>query len=141
MNQVSIKSLDPQMLPLVQKLYKQHYKSAKAKSNELIYVAYFQSELCGVVRLRTINENRLLTGMLVSPNRRGMGIGHLILQHCRSETLSVDDYCFAYHNLQPLYQQHGFIAVEPSELPISLKQLFDRYSQSGKNLTPMRFSI
>lgn len=141
MKQVMIKQLDPQMLPLVQKLYKQHYKLAKAKSNELIYVAYYQSKLCGAVRLRTLNDNRLLTGMLVVPEFRALGIGHLILEYCRIETLGINDYCFAYHHLQPLYEQHGFVALKPANLPISLKQLFDRYSQSGKRLIPMRFSV
>ncbi len=141
MNRLDIKKLDPLLIPLVQKLYKKHYKSGKAKRDELIYVAYCQSDLCGVVRLRTIDECRLLTGMLVIPEYRKMGIAHLMMKHCINETLNSADYCFAYANLQPFYHQHGFEPVKIEHLPASLKPLFIRYCQSGKDLIPMRFSV
>lgn len=140
MNQLDIKKLDPLMIPLVQKLYKKYYKSGKAKSDELIYVAYWQSELCGVVRLRTVDQYRLLTGMLIIPKYRKIGLAHLMMKHCTNETLNSDDYCFAYSGLQPFYHQHGFELVKTEYLPAPLKQLFIRYSQSGKDLIPMKFS-
>ena len=138
--QITISQLDPQMIPLVQKLYKQHYKSSKAKKDELIFIARRDQELCGVVRLKTIGEYRLLTGMLVIPKYRGFGIGHLLLQHCSKVALNNRDYCFAYSNLEEFYQQHNFRLTPTERLPEPLKKLLLRYSASGKPLSAMHYS-
>ncbi|MDV7106400.1 GNAT family N-acetyltransferase [Vibrio sp. TH_r3] len=137
--QITISRLDPQMIPLVQKLYKQHYKSSKAKKDELIFVARCDQEICGVVRLKTIGHYRLLTGMLVIPKYRRLGIAHLLLQHCTKVTLNSSDYCFAYYNLEAFYQQHNFTLTPKEQLPEPLKNLFLRYSASGKSLSAMHY--
>lgn len=140
MKQLNIVQLNSIALPLVQKLYKQHYKAGKAKSNELIYVAYNDNELCGVVRLRPVEQYRLLTGMLVIPQYRHLGVAHHLMKHCARHTLKKSDYCFAYTHLVPFYNRHHFEIVEPSDLPSQLFSLFQRYSQSGKALTAMQYS-
>lgn len=138
--QINISQLDPQLIPLVQKLYKQHYKSSKAKKDELIFVARLDQELCGVVRLKTIGQYRLLTGMLVIPKYRGLGIGHMLLKHCKKVALNSSDYCFAYRNLEAFYQQHNFTLIPPEQLPEPLKNLLLRYSAGGKSLSAMHYS-
>jgi predicted N-acetyltransferase YhbS len=94
-----------------------------------------------VVRLRTVDRWRLLTGMLVIPAFRGQGTGHALLSHCRSRLLGEGDYCFAYSHLESFYQQHGFVTIEKTALPGTLLPLFERYSRSGKSLIPMKFEV
>lgn len=140
MPQIVITQLEPVKLPLIQKLYKAHYPSAKAKRDEAIFVSYHEQTLCGVVRLRPLDRWRLLTGMLVTPEFRSLGIGHALLQHCH-QLLRDSDYCFAYSHLEPFYRQHGFVSIEADLLPAPLLSLFRRYTRSGKSLIPMKFEL
>lgn len=139
MNELRIETLDPIKLPLVSRLYKAHYPSGKAKKNEQTIVAYHQQQLIGVVRFRPIEQYQLLTGMLVIPEQRGKNFGHALLLHCQQSICNDATYCFAYPHLEDFYQQHGFATVEQSILPACLKQLFERYTGSGKALIPMHY--
>lgn len=139
MTMLRFEQLAPIKLPLIKRFYKQHYPSAKAKSNEAIVVAYQNVQMVGVVRFREIEQYRLLTGMLISPECRGKGFGHQLLAHCQENYLTSTDYCFAYAHLQGLYQQHGFSCIDSTALPANLRSLFDRYSNSGKSLLAMQF--
>lgn len=141
MSHFDIQQLDPLKLPLVQKMYKAHYPSGKAKSSELIYVCYETNKLAGVVRIRAIDSWRLLTGMLVDPAFRGSGIGHALMDHCQANALTHNDYCFAYKHLEHFYSQHGFLTIDSEELPAQLRSLFERYSRSGKSLVPMKYQF
>ena len=139
MNALRIETLDPIKLPLVSRLYKAYYPSGKAKKNETTIVAYAGLQLIGVVRFRPIEQFQLLTGMLVTPELRGKQIGHQLLLHCQQTICNSNTYCFAYPHLEAFYQQHGFASVEPSQLPGSLNQLFNRYTGSGKCLIAMHY--
>ncbi|WP_159656101.1 GNAT family N-acetyltransferase [Vibrio atypicus] len=139
MSVLTIETLDPIKLPLVARLYKQYYPSGKAKKDELTIVGYEQANMVAVVRFRNIEEYRLLTGMLVVPEQREKGFGHQLMAHCREQILTANDYCFAYQHLESFYTQHGFITQQEQQLPNSLKQLFQRYSNSGKKLVAMQY--
>ncbi|WP_084715804.1 GNAT family N-acetyltransferase [Vibrio galatheae] len=135
---MQIETLDPIKLPLVSRLYKAYYPSGKAKKDELTITGSIENQLVAVVRFRTIEQYRLLTGMLVTPDHRGAGLGHQLMAHCTEQVLSEQDFCFAYAHLEAFYTQHGFKTIEVELLPNSLKGLFDRYSLK-KTLIPMQF--
>lgn len=139
MSPLHIEVLDPIKLPLVARLYKSYYPSGKAKKDELILVGYIEQQITSVVRFRHIEEYRLLTGMLVVPDLREKGLGHQLMTHCEQLVLTQHDFCFAYQHLESFYAQHGFQTVEPQQLPNSLKNLFERYSQT-KRLIPMKYA-
>ncbi|MDR9827831.1 GNAT family N-acetyltransferase [Vibrio sp. FNV 38] len=138
MAMLDITPLDPIKLPLVARLYKQHYPS-KPKRDELIIVGYLESQMSAIVRFRTIEQYRLLTGMLITPAYQGKGFGHQLLNYCQGEILTSTDYCFAYEHLSGFYAQHGFRVVEVNALPGALKGLYLRYTASGKKLIPMHY--
>lgn len=139
MPDLKFEHLDPIKQPLLKRFYKQHYPSTKPKSDELTIVAYEGYDMKGVVRFRTIANYRLLTGMAVCETNRGQGIGLQLLRYCQENILQKNDFCFAYSHLQSFYQQAQFERVDIEELPGELKSLFNRYSQSGKNLIAMQF--
>lgn len=139
MSTLRIEILDPVKLPLVTRLYKQHYPSAKAKKDELVIVGYAEQNMVSVVRFRTIEHYRLLTGMLVVPELRDKGLAHQLMAYCQEHVLADRDFCFAYQHLEGFYTQHGFNSVEGTALPNSLKQLFQRYCASGKKLVAMQY--
>jgi N-acetylglutamate synthase-like GNAT family acetyltransferase len=139
MNNVIIAELDPIKVPLVKRFYKEHYPSGKANKSELIYSLTIDNQLLGVVRLRTIEQFRLLTGMAISKEYRGQQLGKQLMDFCEKNTLNEQDYCFAYAHLERFYSRHHFVKVAPQELPNSLKNLFERYTNSGKDLIPMHY--
>ncbi|MDN3678833.1 GNAT family N-acetyltransferase [Vibrio tapetis subsp. quintayensis] len=138
MTTLRFEQLDPIKLPLIKRFYKQHYPS-KPKSDECIITAYSDTSLVGVVRFRPVGQHRLLTGMVISPHFRGQGFATQLLNYCQKNHLTDHDYCFAYTHLQNLYLQHRFSLIEQAELPQNLKDLFERYTSSGKSLLPMQY--
>lgn len=139
MSELKIEVLEPIKLPLVTRLYKAHYPSGKAKKDELTIVGYQRNQLVAVVRFRSLDRFRLLTGMLVVPECRDQGLGHQLMEFCQKNVLGEGDYCFAYEHLESFYSQHGFEVVKMDELPNPLKVLFERYCNSGKKLVGMKF--
>lgn len=126
MNNVIITQLDPVKVPLVKRFYKEHYPTGKANKSELIYSLLLDNELCGVVRFRTIEDNRLLTGMAISKQHRGKQLGSLLMAYCVKHTLTASDYCFAYAHLTNFYSRHKFLQVDPKDLPNGLRVLYER---------------
>lgn len=139
MSKLRIELLEPIKLPLVTKLYKAHYPSGKAKKNETTIVGYLDTQIVAVVRLRTIDPYRLLTGMLVTPDQRGLGFANELMQFCQRHELKEKDYCFAYPHLEQFYLSQGFKKLHSKQLPAPLEQLFNRYTDCGKALIPMQY--
>ena len=134
-----IEVLNPIKLPLVKRLYKAHYPAGRAKRDELIVTAILEGSIIALLRLKTIEQSRLLTGMLVIPEYRGTGVGNALLTHCENTVFNDGDYCFAFNHLERYYTQHGFKTIDSSALPNSLKMAYLRYVDSGKDLIPMQF--
>ena len=139
MNNVIITQLDSVKVPLVKRFYKEHYPTGKANKSELIYSLELDGQLCGVVRFRTIEDARLLTGMAISKEYRGKQLGSKLMDYCVLHTLTEKDYCFAYSHLTNFYNRHQFTQIDPNELPNGLRVLYGRYSNSGKDLIPMHY--
>ncbi|AXN32130.1 GNAT family N-acetyltransferase [Vibrio coralliilyticus] len=135
---MQIETLDPIKLPLVSRLYKAHYPSGKAKKDELTIVGSIDQQIVSLVRFRNIEQFRLLTGMLVIPEYRGSGLGHQLMGYCAQHVLLEHDFCFAYAHLETFYAQHNFKTIDASQLPNSLKGLFERYSLK-KQLVAMKY--
>jgi len=141
MNNVIIEELDPIKLPLVKRFYKEHYPSGRANRSELIFTLSIDNTLQGIVRFKTIERFRLLTGMVINTSNRGTGLGHALMEFCRVNTLTSADYCFSFRHLESFYAAHGFKAIETENLPSELKNLYERYCKSGKDLIPMHFHL
>lgn len=136
-NQLDIKVLDPQMMPLVKPIYKAHYPSARPNKSEVIVVAYLESKIIGLVRFKPLDPYFLLTGMLVIPEYRGLGIGHQLLAFCRQEILNQKYFCFSYQHLERFYGQHGFSSQ--AKIPSFIQSRFEKYKAQGKALVCMGY--
>lgn len=134
-----IEVLNPIKLPLIKKLYKAHYPAGRAKKDELIITVCSEGSILALLRMKTIEASRLLTGMLVVPQARGTGVGKALLAHCEENIFRPGDYCFAFMHLESYYSLYGFKAIDSSALPNSLKMAYQRYVDSGKDLIPMQF--
>ncbi len=134
-----IEVLNPIKLPLIKRLYKAYYPAGRAKRDELIITASSEGTIVALLRLKTIEASRLLTGMLVVPESRGTCVGKTLLEHCEQNVFRDGDYCFAFIHLNSYYSQYGFKTIDSSKLPNALKMAFQRYVDSGKDLIPMQF--
>jgi len=79
-NTIRIERLDPIKLPLVKKLYKSYYPSAKAKTDEQVIVAYQEHQMVGLVRFKP-TVIALLTP-IYRPFMRSMVLRRLSLMSC-----------------------------------------------------------
>jgi N-acetylglutamate synthase-like GNAT family acetyltransferase len=141
MNNLTFLELEPIKLPLVAKLYKDHYPAGKPKRGETIIIVKADHTLIGAVRFQPTQDAQLLTGMLIHPDFRGLGIGHQLLQHCKQQISATNCYCFSFPHLTSFYQQHHFEEISENQLPESLRDRFIRYVESGKQLHSLQFMI
>lgn len=136
---LQFEQIAPLKLPLIKRFYKRHYPSTKPKSNELMIAAYQHGEIKALVRFRTVAHYRLLTGMAVTSDVRGQGIGYQLLLYCKQNIMKHMDYCFAYPHLTSFYGKGNFHTLDPEQLPSELRALLQRYQANGKNLIPMQY--
>ncbi|OAN16358.1 acyltransferase [Photobacterium jeanii] len=139
MNKLSFHILEPLRFPLINRIYKQFYPAGKAKKDEVIWVGEDEKQIISCVRFKTIEDTHLLTGMLVIPEYRGIGISEQLLSATLTHIETKPCYCFAFSHLVPLYQKAQFEVIETHELPHFLASRIARYSASGKDLVPMRY--
>ncbi|PSW59288.1 GNAT family N-acetyltransferase [Photobacterium leiognathi] len=139
MNEIIYRQLDPIRLPVVNKIYKDFYPAGKAKRDESIWVAESNNSIVASVRFKSIDDVQLLTGMLVTPEYRLKGIANELIKASHSQIMQKTCYCFAFQELEKLYQKSGFVTIEAEALPNNIKQRFFRYANSGKHLIPMLF--
>lgn len=141
MEKLEFQQIEPLKFPLIQRFYKQHYPTSKPKRDEKTIIARstISNNIVTCVRFRQVDQYQLLTGMAVSTEFRGLGIGNALMTYCKSRDLNSQVYCFAYTHLEEFYQRHGFISCFKENLPPALKVLFQRYTNSGKSLVPMQY--
>lgn len=126
-------------MPLVKPFYKAHYPSGRPSKSETIVVAYVENTLVASVRFKPIAPYWLMTGMLVAPQYRQLGIGHKLLQYCQQFLMNDGYYCFAYQHLEGFYQQHNFKTLGAEQLPAILATRIENYQAKGKSLIAMQY--
>lgn len=140
MSQLHYNQLNPIRLPIVNKLYKELYPAGKAKRDEIIWVGESKQGIICCVRFKQIGDIQLLTGMLVKLEYRNQKIASQLLQQVKKQIEKAPCYCFAFQELEKLYQQAGFITLASQQLPNDLRQRFERYCNSGKKLIAMQYN-
>ncbi|MGS0725350.1 GNAT family N-acetyltransferase [Shewanella sp. 0m-11] len=137
----------------VKKFYRQHMPYARLLQKESVCVLtqadpnldsfdeidsfgeITSSKIIASARIRPIGQLAILTGMLVHPDFRGQGIGHLLMRELKSAISGGNTYIFALAHLQGFYAQHGFCAV--SSAPNDIEQLFLKYQGDDERLVLM----
>ena len=125
--------------PLVNRFYKNHYPSGKAKRDEIIWIGESSQALICAVRFQCYADYQLMTGMAVHSEHRNQGIASALLKATQSQLKERSCYCFAFSHLSAFYQTHGFKIIDTQELPSDLRPRFERYNQHGKTLIAMQY--
>lgn len=127
--------LPPIKYPLAGKYYQAHGMSGRVSSNNIVTIARNNGDIVGVARLAPINDYKLLTGVHVDKQHRGLGVAsELINLLTYQQTVA---YSFAFSHLQPFYEQLGFQLITPDCLPCELAQRFNAYVKQGRKIIAM----
>ena len=86
--------------------------------------------MIAVVRFKSVEENRLLTGMLVVPEFRSQGLAHQLMSYCEQHVLQRGFLFLPIQNLKAFISSMVCHALFGS-LPNTLRGLFERYSQKN----------
>ncbi|MDP2560480.1 GNAT family N-acetyltransferase [Psychrobium sp. 1_MG-2023] len=121
--------------PLANKFYASEKARAKARNNELIWVAKFQHTIVACAKLSPVDNHWLLTGVHVCSAYRQQGIAQrLITLLCQEQPII---YTFALSHLASFYQHLGFQHIKPQQLPCELAQRFNAYLKQGRKIIVM----
>lgn len=126
---------------LVDALYAAHGSSAKARPDDLFFLAFFNDDLIGCVRF-CIEENvPLLRTMRIADSWKRKKIGLALLKdfaaYLDSEKIS-NVFCLPYSHLPGFYGNIGFEMVSEKETPLFLLERLKGYKAKGLDCLIMR---
>ncbi|RJG49386.1 GNAT family N-acetyltransferase [Motilimonas pumila] len=125
-----VQLLPPLEYPLVNRLYKSHYKPGKLSGSNSAYVLRHpeKGNIVACVKLNLYPEYWFLSSLLVLPPYRRLGLAGLLLKGALSQLPSHHPvYCFAQPQLAPIYLAQGFTLVADDFLPADLRARIGKY--------------
>lgn len=124
----------------VNKFYRSQKHKGSASGDEQVFVAWDTSEtentLIGAVRLVPYEDYFWLRSLYIHEDLRGHGLGHELLRTVQNQ-ITLPIHCFPYGHLNSFYSKAGYVDTPKPELPQSLQQLYDRYSNKDESLLIM----
>ncbi len=126
----------------VKLFYRRHLPYARPNKKERILTLSSSdpasdTEILAAVRLRTIGQFTLLTGMLVAPDYRGQQLAHQLMQILNKALEKEMTFLFALPHLAPFYRQYGFVSQH--QAPKDIEQLYQKYNSKHKPLILMTY--
>ena len=125
-SQIQFIELEKIKYPLINQFYKQFYKKGSASKDEAVFILKRQTILCSV-KLKTLEQALLLTGVATATNERGKGYASLLISKLIQQC-STPIYCFPYLHLENFYQQLGFKQLAIEQAPESISKQFKLYN-------------
>jgi GNAT superfamily N-acetyltransferase len=120
--------------PLLEKFYRAHRSSMRARGEAEIWVAR-APEIVGALCLTPVSGGLWLTGLFVAPAERRHGVaGRLIAAALRSVEGNV--WLFCEPELSGFYQRNGFTDIQ--DLPQELAVRLARYQQTKRLIALVR---
>lgn len=113
---------------------------AQAPKGEAIYIAMLDSHIVAALRLSPVANGFLLRSMCVASELRQQGVGSYLLQQIQEELDNIDCYCFPYSHLNEFYTRAGFQLISSAVAPEAIRDKFNRYLHSGKDICLMKHS-
>ena len=126
---------------LVDPLFERNGSRARAREDDLFFLAMIENSLAGCVRYCVESGTPMLRSMMVDEQQRRMGIGLKLLQEFaayldRNQIQNV--YCLPYAHLETFYARAGFLRVHPGEAPAFLQERLQDYTWTGTRCICMR---
>lgn len=117
--------------------YKQHKDKARAKPEDLMYIAINEEGIiCSVLRLLPYQGFLFLRSVLTAQQYRGSGIASDLIEHAIGQQSDLI-YTLPTEQALPLYQRLGFKALSKQEIPAQLLASYRRFRQYESGPTVM----
>lgn len=123
--------------PIANQFYKRVYKKGIAGRNEAVFILK-ENEIICAAKLKTLEKQKLLTGVACDPKYRGQGFSSQLIK----KILSLQNqpiYCFPYTHLQGFYSRLGFSLIDPQTTPEIISQRFTLYTKNRTLLLMVYF--
>lgn len=143
----SVDSVKVELLPgmvarfLVDPLYEAGGAKARARNDDLFFLALLEKQPLGCVRFCVEEKTPLLRSMMVAEAYRGRGVGEKLLAAFRAflDREGVrDTFCLPYAHLESLYGKIGFVKVDAAETPPFLLLRLAEYNRGEKRMICMK---
>ena len=108
-----------------------------ALPGDRILVARAEGDIIGAVRLCDEEGTLVLRGMYVAEERRGQGLGSLLLESMTVAIGPAECWCIPYIHLVSFYSKIGFHEPESESIPEFLAARRARYEASGQEVVVM----
>ena len=125
-SQIQFIELEKIKYPLINQFYKQFYKKGVASKDEDVFILKHHSILSSV-KLKKLNQELLLTGVVTAPDERGKGYASLLINSLLQKS-STAIYCFPYLHLEKFYLQLGFKQLAIEDVPEAINKQFQIYN-------------
>jgi N-acetylglutamate synthase-like GNAT family acetyltransferase len=135
--ELSVCPVSEQALYQVNRFYKRNGHKGRASASDHTFCLRGNGMILAAVRFTSVNNNLLMRGLWVHKDRRGQGLGHRLLEGCRSYWSQQHCYCFAYAHLQDWYAASGFSLADDTT-PAQYRQQLVIYQQRGEALVLMQ---
>jgi|GEM_PF-859093 len=139
MSHITLKQLQPDQFPALQRFYKQNgYKGKPGGKDQIWCLMDTEQQIVAAVRLCQQAGELILRGVWVDKQLRGKGLGAELLSQLAATGTLTECYCFPYVGLEGFYQQAGFEVVPTA--PAQLNSLLERYNRKGEQVCLMHFN-
>jgi N-acetylglutamate synthase-like GNAT family acetyltransferase len=135
--EISIRKADPSDFSSIKRLYQDWGYKGGLGSEDQIFVATWQKQLIGVVRISSEHGHYVLRGMYVSSDFQRRGIGSLLLQKTNEWLQQKECFCVPFTSLRHFYAQIGFEEIEDAKAPDFLVERSQHYIKDGHDVTIM----
>lgn len=111
---------------LVNQFYKRVYKKGVAGKNEVVFVLKSKQQIICSAKLKSIEEEIVLTGVACDPNFQHQGYAAKLINKLLA-TRDQPVYCFPYPYLEDFYLRLGFVFLPLAEAPEVIQVRFKCY--------------
>lgn len=125
--------------PLVKKFYQAYYPSGKPNKSEPMWVIKNGSIIIAAVRIKPLPSCQLLTALVTHPDYRHQGYASQLMDHLQGNLSNQASYCFSLPALVGFYHKHGFVNIQPTDLPEELAGRLRRYRVQQPTLQAMHY--
>ena len=122
------------------RFYKRNGHKGKVDTGDTAFWLQDEKEILAAVRFTADGDNLLLRGLWVHKERRGEGLGSMLLTGCRHYWEKHTCFCYPYNHLEAFYAKHGF-AHPDEQAPEHLIRKLQSYQQRGEQVILMRHQL
>lgn len=126
---------------LVDPIYEAAGAKARARNDDLFFLALLEKRPIGCVRFCVEEQTALLRSMMVAEEYRGLGVGEKLLAAFEAFLVREgvrDTFCLPYAHLEEFYGKIGFAKVGEAETPPFLLVRMVDYNQGAKRMICMK---